>query len=310
MMPRTKSGAAALSIASNCVLIALKVVAGVVTGSVAIITEAVHSSVDLVASIIAFASVRKADQPPDRGHPFGHQKFENLAANFEGVLILVGAGVIVYEASTRLSEGADVEQLGFGIAVVAFSIGVNLVVSTFLAGRARVLRSPALEGDAAHLRTDAATSIGVLVGLVLVQATGAEWLDPAIALVVAVAIVAAGLRLVTRSSRVLLDEALPDDELAAIRDTINAFGERGVVGFHALRARRAGAQPYVDMHVQFRAGASLEEAHEIAEDLEAAIAERLGGGDVLIHLEPADRVRPGTEVPPLPAPGPGARSGR
>jgi cation diffusion facilitator family transporter len=298
LTPQTKSGAAALSIASNLVLIALKLTAGLITGSVAIITEAVHSSVDLVASVIAFVSVRKADQPPDREHPFGHQKFENLAANFEGVLILVGAGVIVYEASTRLSEGAEVEQLGLGIGILAFSVVVNLVVSGFLARRAAVLRSPALEGDAAHLRTDAATSIGVLAGLVLVQATGATWLDPVIALVVAVAIVGAGLRLVTRSSRVLLDEALPDDEIAAIRATINAFGDRGVVGFHALRARSAGARPYVDVHVQFAAGSSLEEAHDTAEDLEAAIARRLGDGDVLIHLEPADRVVPGTEVRP------------
>jgi cation diffusion facilitator family transporter len=298
LIPRTKTGAAALSIASNCLLIALKLAAGLITGSVAIITEAVHSSVDLVASVIAFVSVRKADEPPDREHPFGHQKFENLAANFEGVLILVGAGVIVYEASTRLAEGAEVEQLGLGIAILGFSVVVNLVVSAFLGRRARVLRSPALEGDAAHLRTDATTSVGVLVGLVLVQATGATWLDPVIALVVAVAIVGAGLRLVFRSSRVLVDEALPDDELAAIRATITAFGDRGVVGFHALRARRAGARPYVDVHVQFRRGASLEEAHDTAEALEAAIADRLGGGDVLIHLEPADRVQPGTEVRP------------
>jgi cation diffusion facilitator family transporter len=292
----TKTGTAALSVASNVLLIALKVVAGVITGSVAILAEALQSTIDLVASVIAFVSVRKADQPPDAEHPFGHQKFENLAANFEGVLILVGAGVIVYESARRLTTGGEVEQLGVGIAIIALTVVVNLVVSGVIARRARELRSPALAGDAAHLRTDALTSIGVLVGLALVQLTGETWLDPAIALVVAVAIVITGLRLVAGSSRVLLDEALPAEDIAAIRATIIAFGERGVVGFHALRARRAGARPYVDLHVQFRAGTTLEEAHDLAEELEAAIAERLGGGDVLIHLEPADRVRPGTEV--------------
>jgi len=294
----TKTGAAALSIASNVLLIALKVAAGLITGSVAILAEALQSAIDLVASVIAYASVRKADQPPDREHPFGHQKFENLAANFEGVLILVGAGVIVFESLRRLlGDGGEVEQLGVGIAVIAFTVVVNLVVSTVIARRARELRSPALEGDALHLRTDALTSIGVLAGLALVQVTGETWLDPLVALVVAGGIVTTGVRLVSRSSRVLLDEALPDADLAAVRATIETFGARGVVGFHALRARRAGDRPYVDLHVQFRAGTTLEEAHDTAEELERAIADRLGGGDVLIHLEPADRVRPGTEVP-------------
>ena len=293
-----KTSAALLSIASNTVLIALKVVAGVITGSVAIITEALHSSIDLIASIVAFISVRKSDQPPDPEHPFGHEKFENLAAAFEGVLILVGAVVIVYESTSRLVEGsAEVESIGIGIAIIGVTILANLVVSSFLYRRARETRSPALEGDAAHLRTDAATSIAVVVGLALVQATGAEWLDPAIALVVAAAIVVAGFRLVARSSRVLVDETLPDDELQAIRETVQAFGPRGVAGYHKLRARHAGSYHHVDMHVQFRAGMTLEDAHRTAHALQDAIAERLDGADVLIHLEPEDRVVPGTEVP-------------
>jgi cation diffusion facilitator family transporter len=291
-----KARAALLSIASNLVLIALKLVAGVLTGSVAILTEALHSTIDLMASIVAFVSVRKADQPPDLDHPFGHAKFENLAAAFEGVLILVGAIVIVYESSSRLVEGSDVDNLGLGIAIIAVTIVANVVVSSFLARRARETASPALEGDAAHLRTDAATSVAVLVGLALVEATSQTWLDPAVALLVAAAIVVAGLRLVARSSRVLVDEALPEDELEAIRETVGAFGPRGVAGFHNLRARHAGAHHHVDIHVQFRAGTTLEDAHATAHALQDAIAARLHGADVLIHLEPEDRVRPGTEV--------------
>ena len=295
---RRKTRAAALSIASNTILIALKIVAGAITGSVAIITEAIHSSIDLVASVIAFFSVREADRPPDAEHPYGHAKIENLAAAIEAMLILVGSGIIVFESVRRLAGGgAEVEQLGIGIAIIALSIVVNLVVSTYIARRARQTRSPALEGDAAHLRTDAATSLGVLGGLVLVEVTGATWLDPVVALVVAVAIVVAGVRLLTRSSRALVDEALPGAELDAIRATVHAFGPRGVAGFHELRARSAGARRYVDLHVQFRSGTSLEEAHRTAEDLEDAIADRLAGADVLIHLEPEDRVRPGEEVP-------------
>ena len=296
-----KASAAALSIASNTVLIALKVVAGVITGSVAIITEALHSGIDLMASVIAFVSIRRADAPPDRDHPFGHQKYENLAAAFEGVLILVGAGVVVYESVRRLGEGEEeLEHLPVGIAIIALTIVVNVIVGTFLSRRARETDSPALQGDAAHLQTDAATSVGVLVGLGIVELTGATWLDPVIALMVAGVIVVAGWRLVTRSSRVLLDETLPEDELEAIREVVNRYGPRGVRGFHKLRARHAGAFHHVDMHVQFRAGMSLEEAHATAHQLQDEIASVLHGADVLIHLEPEDRVQPGTEIPPRP----------
>ncbi|CAA9484648.1 MAG: Cobalt-zinc-cadmium resistance protein [uncultured Solirubrobacteraceae bacterium] len=293
-----KTSAALLSIASNTVLIALKIVAGVITGSVAILTEALHSGIDLIASVIAYISVRRSDQPPDRDHPFGHQKYENLAAAFEGVLILVGAGIVVFESVRRLGgEANELEEIPLGIAIIALTIVVNVVVSTFLGRRARETESAALEGDAAHLRTDAATSIAVLLGLALVHLTGYDWLDPVIALVVAVAIVTAGWRLVTRSSRVLVDETLPDDELEAIRQVVLRFGPRGVAGFHKLRARHAGAFHHVDMHVQFRAGTTLEDAHDVAHALQDEIAAVLDGADVLIHLEPEDRVRPGTEVP-------------
>jgi cation diffusion facilitator family transporter len=293
-----KTRAAGLSIASNSALIALKLVAGVVTGSVSIITEAVHSSVDLVASIIAFVSVRKADVPADQEHRYGHHKIESLAAAIEGMLILAGSAIIVFEAIRRLINGSQVEHLGFGIVVIAFSGCVNFAVSSFLARRARQTESPALEGDAAHLRTDAWTSFGVLGGLILVQITGQTWIDPLVALVVAAAIVAAGLRLLTRSSRVLVDEALPGAEQAVIAEEVVAFGPRGVAGFHNLRTRRAGPRRYVDLHVQFRSGTTLEAAHRTAHELQDAITARLRNADVLIHLEPEDRVRPGTEISP------------
>jgi cation diffusion facilitator family transporter len=291
-----KRRAATLSVASNFVLIVLKLVAGAVTGSVAIVTEAVHSSIDLIASLVAYVSVRKAGEPADEEHRYGHEKIENLAAAIEGMLILVGSGIIVYESVRRLIAGVHVERLGFGIAVVAISAVANLLVSARISRTAGATGSPALAGDAAHLRTDAFTSIAVLVGLVLVQLTGATWLDPAVALLVASAIVTAGVRLLSGSSRVLVDEALPEEELRAIRDVVVAFAGAGVVGYHKLRTRRAGARRYVDLHLQFRAGTTLERAHETAHSIQDAIATRLQGADVLIHLEPEDRVRPGTEL--------------
>jgi cation diffusion facilitator family transporter len=302
-MTVNRSRAAAVSIISNTSLIALKVVAGLITGSVAILTEAIHSAIDLIASCIAFFSVRQAEEPADAGHRYGHEKFENVAAAAEGVLILVGAGVIVYASANALVDGPHLESLGFGIAVIAFASVVNLLVSAWLFRRAEAEQSPALEADAAHLRTDAYTSLGVLVGLALVHWTGWDWLDPAVALVIAAAIVVTGLRLVARSWRVLVDEALPEDELAAIREEIADFGRGEVVGYHKLRTRRAGARRYVDLHMQFRSGTTLEQAHSIAHELQDRIGGRLHDADVLIHLEPEDRVREdpiGEELTPEP----------
>jgi cation diffusion facilitator family transporter len=295
---RTKTGAAGLSIVSNSVLIALKLAAGAITGSIAIITEAIHSAVDLVASVIAFVSVRKADEPADREHPYGHEKVENLAAAIEGMLILVGAGIIIFEATRRLATGAEIEELGIGIAVIAFSMVANLCVSTFLYRRSRALDSAALEGDAAHLRTDALTSLGVLAGLVLVEITGEPAFDAIAALIVAAAIVVAGLRILMRSSRVLVDESPPEAELDRIEAAIAA--ERRdtpeIAGYHKLRARRAGARRHVDLHLQFRAGTSLEDAHAAAHRVRGAIEAELPNSEVLIHLEPEESVRrPGAE---------------
>jgi len=292
----SRSRAAALSIASNSALILLKIVAGALTGSVAIITEAIHSAIDLIASVIAFVSVRQAEHPADAEHRYGHDKFENVGAGIEGVLILVGSGIIVYTAVSHLVDGAEVERIGIGIGIVGFTVVVNLIVSTYLYRRAAATESPALAGDAAHLRTDAFTSLGVVVALTLVAITDEAWIDPAIALVIAVAIVVTGYRVVSGSWRVLVDEALPAEEMAAIQGAIEQFAGRGVVGYHKLRTRRAGPSRYIDVHLQFRAGTTLEDAHRIAHELQDAIRGRLRGADVLIHLEPEDNLHPGTEL--------------
>jgi cation diffusion facilitator family transporter len=290
-MIRTKSGAAGLSIASNSVLIAIKLAAGAVTGSIAIVTEAIHSLIDLIASVVAFVSVRKADEPADAEHPYGHQKVESLAAAIEGMLILVGAGIIVFEATRRLVEGAHVDELWVGIGVMGFSVLANLAVSTVLSRRAREHESLALEGDAAHLRTDALTSAGVLAGLALVELTGVVALDSITAILVAAAIVVAGLRILRRSSSVLVDEVLPAGEMDRIEAAIAAARTPEVAGYHKLRARRAGAHRYIDLHVQYRSGTSLERAHELAHAMRDSIEADVPGAEVLIHAEPETSFR-------------------
>jgi cation diffusion facilitator family transporter len=281
-----KERAARLSIASNTALIVLKLVAGAATGSIAIVTEAVHSSIDLLASFVAFFSIRKADEPADDSHMYGHEKVENLASALEGILILVGAGIIIFESVRRLGHSRDVESLGFGIVAIAVSMVVNLAVSTHLSREARATDSPALEGDAAHLRTDTFTSGGVLAALALVAITGEQSIDPITALVVASIIVWSGIRIVSRSSRVLVDEALPEGELALVGEAIESRGAPEVVGYHKLRARRAGSRRHIDLHVQFASGTTLERAHYLSHQLQGEIEHRIPNADVLIHLEP------------------------
>ena len=298
-MIRTKTGAAALSIASNSLLIALKIAAGAITGSIAIITEALHSMIDLVASVIAFFAVRRSDVPADEDHPYGHERVENLAAAIEGMLILVGAAVIIYEATRRLVDHSEVESLGIGIAVIGFSMVANVIVSTVLYRRAREHGSAALEGDAAHLKADALTSGGVLLGLALVEITGEPAFDAIAALCVAAAIVVSGIRILSRSSRVLVDEAPPPEDLDAIEAAIAAARPPEMVGYHKLRARRAGATLHIDLHVQYRKGTSLERAHELAHALRESIERETDADDVLIHVEPETSHTTRPEGPPL-----------
>lgn len=288
---KRKTGAASVSIVSNSILIALKIVAGALTGSIAILTEAVHSAIDLIASMIAYLSVRKSADPPDVGHPYGHYKIENLAAVVEGVLILVGAAIILFEATRRLAEGSDLDMIGIGIGVMAISMIANIFVSTFLSRRAKQTRSEALAADAAHLHADAATSGAVLFGLVLVEITGWNQLDAVFAITVAVAIVATALRIMARSSRVLVDQSLPPEEMESIRRVMRDCGSDAVIGFHKLRGRGSDGHRHVDLHVQFADGTSLERAHDIAHDLQDDISDAVGGADVLIHLEPSTSAR-------------------
>ncbi|HET8975630.1 MAG TPA: cation diffusion facilitator family transporter [Solirubrobacterales bacterium] len=293
----TKPVAAGVSIASNAILIALKLAAAAITGSIAILSEALHSMIDLIASVIAFIAVRRADEPADMDHPYGHEKIESVGASIEGMLILVGAGVIVYEAVHRLVAGSEVSSLGVGMAVIGLSIVVDLIVAAFLRRQARKHSSPALAGDAAHLGTDALTSVGVLIGLALVEITGASAIDSAVAIAVAVAIVYAGINLIRRASGALVDESPPPEEMDRIEAAIGRARPPEMVGYHKLRARNAGRRRYIDMHVQFRTGTSLEQAHSLAHALRDAIEMELGDAEVLIHAEPESSRHDPSESP-------------
>jgi cation diffusion facilitator family transporter len=282
----TKTGAASLSILSNSCLIALKLVVGVLTGSVSVIAEAVHSLLDLVAAMIAFFGIHMADQPPDEQHPFGHGKVENLSAVAEAGLILVAAGFVIYEAVNRLRTGATVELVEVGMAVMAVSMVVNILVSRRLYRVARATDSVALEADARHLTVDIYTSAGVFLGLLAVRLTGFYILDPIIALAVAVIILKAAYDVTRKSFGGLLDEKLPPEEEGLVKASIMEHGGE-LLGFHELRTRKSGSMRYIDLHLVMAKGASLEEAHRLCDHLESDIMQKLSNASVTIHCEPA-----------------------
>ena len=280
-----KTRAAALSVASNTLLILLKITAGILTGSVSLIAEAVHSSMDLAAAVIAFFSVRVSDKVPDEEHPFGHGKAENVSGVAEGLLIFIAAGIIIYEAIHRIIAAARLETVELGMAIMALSIVVNVLVSRYLVRTAKQTDSLALEADAKHLSTDVLTMVGVFVGLALVRITGLNIFDPITALLVALMIIKAAYDITKKSYGGLIDNRLPAAEEAAIAEVINEH--TGVlVGFHELRTRKAGSKRFVELHLVMPNKVNLEEAHEMCDHLENDMKDRLLNVDVNIHVEP------------------------
>ena len=279
-----KRRTARLSVVSNTSLVIFKLLVSWQTGAVSILSEAAHSAVDLLAALIAWAAVRKSDLPPDEKHAYGHGKIENLSGAIEAVLIVVAAVGIVWEAAQKLNQQHMPEDLELGIAVMALSIAVNWLVSGKLMNVAKATGSQALEADALHLRADIWTSVGVLAGLGLIYWTGLPWLDPAIALVVAVIVFRAGWKLTKNSFAELTDISLPAEEEERIAALVQTHPE--VLSLHRLRTRRSGSYRLLDMHVVLGKDLPLENAHTICDQLEAELKEAFAPCDVVIHMEP------------------------
>lgn len=283
-----KARVAALSIISNTTLVIFKLVAGILTGSVSVISEAIHSGLDLLAAIIAFTAVRISGRPPDKEHRYGHGKFENISGTVEALLIFVAAIWILVEAYKKIINGGEVHSLGIGVVVMGAAAVANLVVSNILMKTARQTESVALEADALHLRTDVITSVGVLVGLGVIAVTKIQILDPIIAIVVALLITKAAWDITVKSFAPLLDSALPLDEEAQIMACMEPMLTEGLVGFHELRTRRAGPERYVDMHIVVPRDLSIAEVHSLCDLVEQRITECLPKVNVLVHAEPCE----------------------
>jgi cation diffusion facilitator family transporter len=280
-----KVDTARLSILSNTFLIIMKAIVGVLTGSVSILSEAIHSFIDLLAAIIAFFSVKISDTPPDEKHPYGHGKYENISGVIEGVLIFVAAIWIIYEAVEKFMNLEEVLNIGWGFAVMMTSSVVNFFVSRRLYKVAKETDSIALEADALHLRVDIYTSLGVAVGLILIWITGYYQLDPVVAIIVALLILRESFILLKNAYSPLLDVKLPESEIKIIKDSIVKFNT-GCVDFHQLRTRRAGHLKYVDLHLVVPYNITVQESHNLCDTIETEIESRIKNIEVQIHVEP------------------------
>jgi cation diffusion facilitator family transporter len=283
---RANRAAALLSVASNTVLMIAKLIVGLVTGSVAVLSDAANSGGDLVASGIAFAGVRAAARPADHDHPYGHEKTENLAALIEGVLVLLAGAVVAVEAGRRLVDGsAGLVGVDLAVAVMVFSAVANLAVSARLRRVARRTGSPAIEADAAHLASDVWTSGGAAVGLVIVAATGWTRVDAVVGVAISLYVIWIGARLAWRAAQVLLDTALPPDEMQAIEVVLAGFSRDEDISFHALRGRRAGSKRHVDLHMVVPPDTTVRNGHAMSGRVKTAVRDALPNTEVLIHLE-------------------------
>lgn len=281
-----KSGAALLSVLSNTTLVTLKLVVGILSGSVSIISEAIHSANDLLAALIAYFSIRISLKPPDEEHPYGHGKAESISGAVEAVLIILASFWIIYEAVGRIVTGGEIQHLGWGTAVMAISVVLNYFVSRHLFKVARQEDSLALETDAQHLATDIYTSLGVTIGLVLVWITGWTIIDPIIAIAVALFILRIGWRLTVTAGVHLMDSSLPAMEIVTIEEIVRS--DESVISFHDLRTRKSGNLRHIDMHIVIDADTRLVEAHQIADELEQKIVKALWPAQVVVHVDPYD----------------------
>lgn len=279
-----KQNAALLSIVSNSVLIIFKLIAGILIGSLSVISEAIHSSMDLLASLIAYFSIKKAAEEEDDEHPFGHGKFENISGLIESILIFFAGAIIVFEASKRIMIGGTIENVLPGLIVMVISAGINTIISLKILKISKETKSIALETDAMHLLTDVYTALGVFAGLLLVKVTGFQILDPISAIVVAVMIMKTSLGLMERSTRDLVDRSLAHEDVKKIEELVISHNE--ILGFHRLRTRKCGHREEIDVHVDFMEDYSLLQVHNICDEIEAEIKEVFPESYVLIHAEP------------------------
>lgn len=286
---------ALLSLVAGVVVMALKIGAWWVTGSVGLLSDGLESLVNIAAAGVALWSLRMASRPPDARHQFGHGKAEYFSAAVEGGMIVLAATLIVISALPRLLDPQPLEEVGVGLAIAVLASLVNAAVAVVLFRVGRRHRSAALVADAHHLVTDLWTTAGVLVGVLIVTVTGWARLDPLIALAVAGNIVIVGARLLRTSLSSLLDEALPEEDVDQVRAVLQRFRGDDVV-VHGLQTRQSGRHRFVTMHVLVPGDWSVSRGHDMCDDIEQAVQAALPNCECVTHLEPLEDPRAWNDV--------------
>ena len=285
--PKINEKAAKLSIFSNSSLIILKLIAGIITNSFSIISEAIHSMSDLLASFIAFFAVKKSAMPADKDHAFGHGKYEDFSGLIEGALIILAGFYIVFEASKKLITQTQPQiSIDLAIYIMIFSVVINAIVSSHLFKTAKKTGSIALFADAEHLRTDIYTSLGVVIGLFLIKITNIHILDPIIALIVAVLILQAGFAICKKTISNLLDESLSEKEEQEIIYAINLLKNNCEFEIHKLKTRKSGARKNIEITICVNGDMSVKDSHKFCNEVENILSEKIGNTDTIIHIEP------------------------
>lgn len=274
-----------LSILSNTTLILLKIIAGILSGSVSIVSEAIHSGMDLVASIVAFYSVKYSGKPADSDHPYGHGKIENISGLIEGLLIFVAAAMIITEAFKKLFKPVEIEQSTIAIAVMIVSAVANLIVSRKLYQVAKEEDSMALEADALHLKTDIYTSLGVAIGILLINITGIVILDSIVAMLVALLIIKEAWELSKNAFENLIDVRLSEEEEAEIEKVIKEHSHQ-FVDYHKLKTRKSGNIKHIDFHITVDPYLTVKETHDIIASLKKDMNDKFNNTRVTIHIDP------------------------
>lgn len=274
-----------LSILSNTTLIIFKIIAGILSGSVSIISEAIHSGMDLVASFVAFFSVRHSGKPADRNHPYGHGKIENISGLVEGLLIFVAAGMIIIEAFKKIFEPLAIEQATIAIVVMIVSALINFAVSTKLYKVSKEEDSMALEADALHLKTDVYTSLGVGIGILLIKLTGFIILDSIVAIIVALLIIKEAWNLCKNAFDYLVDARLSDEEESEIEKVIRKHSHE-FIDYHKLKTRKSGNMKHIDFHITVDHQLTAKETHDIIGNLKKDMNKKFKNIRVNIHIDP------------------------
>jgi cation diffusion facilitator family transporter len=277
-----------LSIAAATATIALKAGAYFYTGSVGLLSDALESLINLAAAIVALVMIKIAAQPPDEDHAFGHDKAEYFASGIEGTLIFFAAVAIIYTSVPRILAPQPIENLGIGLVISLVATVINLFVGLLLIRVGKHQHSIVLEADGKHLMTDVWTSVGVLLGVVVVGLTGWLILDPIIALLVALNIIWTGYQLIQRSALGLMDTAISPETQGKIEEILNGYVKNQKIDYHALRTRQAGARKFVYVHILVPDEWTVQKGHDLIEEIENDIRSAVSDSIVFTHLEPLE----------------------